>query len=298
MTKHFFKKIEFYITNVCNLNCDGCNRYNNFNFAGWQRWTDYEKDYEEWARHVDIDQIVILGGEPLLNPDILDWVYGINRIFGRNVQILSNGTRINKVKGLYEALQVNGNWMGISWHNPDNVAEFDQEVRKFLRGTVIQVGRNDPLNTFGADMVWIDEHGIKIPLWIQYDFYQASIQQTDAGTFTLHNSNPKQAHAKCGFAKYKNYHFIRGKLYKCGPVALFPEFDQQHRLDISEEDRRLINSYKPLSPYDFETRGAEFLAKIDEVIDQCKFCPVDLHMKRIAAVTKKEARALHKLIPV
>jgi Radical SAM superfamily/4Fe-4S single cluster domain len=298
MTKHFFSKIEFYITNVCNLNCDGCNRYNNFNFSGWQRWSDYEAVYTKWAEYVDIDQIVILGGEPLLNPDILDWVYGINRIFGRNVQILSNGTRINKVKGLYEALQVNGNWMGISWHNPDNVAEFDQEVRKFLRGKVIKVEGDHPLNPFKADMVWIDEYGIKIPLWIQYDFYQAAIQQTEAGTFTLHNSDPKQAHAKCGFAKYKNYHFIRGQLYKCGPAALFPEFDQQHRLDISDEDRQLINAYRPLSADNFETEGAEFLARIDQVIDQCKFCPVDLQMKRIAAVTKKEARTIHKLIPV
>jgi len=298
MNKHFFQKIEFYITNVCNLNCDGCNRFNNFDFANWQRWSDYESVYEQWAQHVDIDQIVILGGEPLLNPDILDWVYGINRVFKRNVQILSNGTRINKVRGLYDALQVNGNWMGISWHNADNLDEFDQEVRQFLKGTVTQIVGNHPLNTFNADMLWIDQHGTKIPLWIQYDFYQSSITVTDHGTLTLHNSDPQLAHSACGFATFKNYHFIRGKLYKCGPVALFPEFDQQHQLDISDSDRTLINSYRPLSADNFETEGKKFLANIDHALEQCKFCPANLESKRIAAVSKKQARKQYKLTPV
>jgi len=298
MSKHFFQKIEFYITNVCNLNCDGCNRFNNFNFSNWQRWADYESVYEQWAQYVDIDQIVILGGEPLLNPDILDWVYGINRVFNRNVQILSNGTRINKVRGLYEALQVNGNWMGISWHNPDTVDEFDREVRQFLKGEVMRINGNHPLNTFKADMMWIDQYGTKIPLWIQYDFYQSAVKVTDQGAFTLHNSDPVVAHAKCGFARYKNYHFIRGKLYKCGPVALFPEFDQQHQLALSDSDRTLINSYQPLTADDYETRGEQFLSQIDQVIDQCKFCPSNLEMKRIAAVSKKEARTQYMLTPV
>ena len=31
---------EFYITNVCNLSCNGCNRFNNYKFRGFQRWED------------------------------------------------------------------------------------------------------------------------------------------------------------------------------------------------------------------------------------------------------------------
>ena len=299
MTKHFFSKIEFYLTNVCNLTCEGCNRFNNYSFAGWQKWTDYEKDYEKWAEYVDIDRIVILGGEPLLNPDILDWVYGINRIFKRNVQILSNGTRLNKVKGLYDALKVNGNWMGISWHNPNTIDEFEAEVRQFLQGDIIKVVKGDPRNEFGADIAWIDENRVAIPLWIQYDFYNSAIKRNENGRFTLHNSRPEVAHNSCGFRIHKNYHFIRGKLYKCGPAALFPEFDQQHNFDISEEDRAIINSYKPLSPWEFETRGDEFLATIDNQLAQCKFCPESLDYKnRLFAVTKNQAKKQYSLDPV
>ena len=296
MKKHLFSKIEFYITNVCNLTCEGCNRFNNYSFAGWQRWSDYEADYAKWAEYVDIDKIVILGGEPLLNPDILDWVYGINRIFKRNVQILSNGTRLNNVKGLYEALQANGNWMGISWHNPNTIDEFESEVHKFLRGTIIRLEKDDPRNEYGADIAWIDQNKVAIPLWIQYDFYDSAINRAHTGKFVLHNSRPHVAHNSCGFRIHKNYHMIKGKLYKCGPAALFPEFDQQHGFDISDEDRLILNSYRPLTADDYPTHGAEFLANIDNQLAMCKFCPESLDYKnRLFAVSKKEARKQYTL---
>jgi hypothetical protein len=299
MTKHQFSKIEFYITNVCNLNCEGCNRFNNYNFAGWQRWSDYESTYEKWADYLNIEHMVLLGGEPLLNPDIIDWIRGLNRVFGTNVQILSNGTRINQVKGLYKALQVNGNWMGISWHNPDTIDEFDQSVRQFLQGDVVKVDRDHPENNFGAQMMWMDSNGVKIPTWIQYDFYDSAIKTTPTGQLTLHNSDPLKAHGACGFVKHKNYHFIRGKLYKCGPAALFPEFDQQHNLDLSDEDRALLSSYQPLSVDEYETRGADFLANIDNPLPQCKFCPESIEYKnRLFAVTKNLAKKQTIFVPI
>ena len=299
MKKHLFSKIEFYITNVCNLTCEGCNRFNNYSFAGWQRWSDYEAAYEKWAEYIEIDKIVILGGEPLLNPDILDWVYGINRIFKRNVQILSNGTRLNNVKGLYEALQVNSNWMGISWHNPNTIDDFEREVHKFLRGNIVKVEKDDPLNKFGADVVWIDENNVSIPLWIQWDFYDSAIRRDETGKFALHNSRPHVAHNSCGFRIHKNYHMIKGKLYKCGPAALFPEFDQQHKFDISDEDREILNSYKPLTADDYPTAGADFLANIDNQLAMCKFCPESLEYKnRLFAVSKNQAKKIINLTPV
>ena len=95
-------KVEFYITNVCNLNCDQCNRFNNFDFSGWQNWNDYKEDYRRLAEYIELKFIVLMGGEPLLNPTVVDWIYGLNQTFDTGIQILTNGTRLNKVNGLYE----------------------------------------------------------------------------------------------------------------------------------------------------------------------------------------------------
>lgn len=294
--------IEFYITNVCNLTCKNCNRFNDHDFRGWQRWSDYESQYRQWGQHVRLQRITILGGEPLLNPTICDWVDGINQIWQKSVQILSNGTRLNHVPNLYERLikfSVPGkrwikNWIGISLHNENDRERCFDEIRKFLKGDITYVHHSDPRNvnntyTYGGQHAFVDQYGMRICVWEYDSFYRAAVQKTLDGRFTLFNNDAKAAHSTCGFARFKCYHFIRAKLYKCGPVALFPEFDQQHAFDISDEDRLLINSYLALSADEFETRGQEFLSHIDDVIPQCKFCPVsaDQQNEKIYAVNKK-----------
>lgn len=299
--RHFIPNVEFYITNVCNLTCSNCNRFNNFDFKGWQRWSDYESMYEEWAKHVRLQRITILGGEPLLNPSLFDWVDGINRLWSKSVQVLTNGSRLNQVPGLYDRLikfqDPNAhwikNWIGISLHNTGDRERCFEEVRKFLQGKVEYHHKDDPDNidncfTMGGTHAFYDSNGMRVVVWEANDFYNASVQPTNNG-FKLYNNDPERSHRICGFVMYKCYHFIRGGLYKCGPVALFPEFNEQHNLNLSPEDLELINSYRPLLPSEFETRGKEFLAHIDDVIPQCKFCPEEFDMTHIPimAVSKK-----------
>jgi hypothetical protein len=299
--KPVIPKVEFYITNVCNLTCQRCNRFNDYNFKGWQRWSDYESVYEQWADAVHINQIVILGGEPLLNPTIIDWIKGLNRIFKKSIQVLTNGTRLNTTPGLYETLSEytksnDGakNWIGISLHNRNELEWYLTEVRTFLKGKIEYREDKTILNEFGdswtagADYWFCDENGVKILLHWSDSFYNAAVHPGENGRLTLYNNDVFFAHQTCGFAQFKCYHFIKGKLYKCGPVALFPEFDQQHNLDISDEDRVLINSYQPLGIDEFETRGQQFLNTIDEPIPQCKFCftTPDLKQEQIFAIRK------------
>lgn len=264
-------KVEFYITNVCNLTCDHCNRFNNYNFKGWQAWSDHAETYARWAEYLDIDQIVVLGGEPLLNPNIIDWIQGLGKLWPCWKQILTNGHRLTKVKGLYDQLEVNKFWLGISLHNENDFEQLAEDIRQFMPGPITEHhGRGN--NRFNADYCFIDAKNMLLPLWTQNEFITSAIKTNKDGKFTLHNSKPEDAHSVCPMAQHKSYHFINGKLYKCGPVALFPEFDEQFGLDLTPEDRELMLSYKPLTVDEFETRGAEFFAELDNPIPQCKFC--------------------------
>lgn len=283
MPKHTINKAEFYITNVCNLTCDHCNRFNNYKFTGWQRWQDYQAVYQQWGQVLDIKQITVLGGEPLLNPTILEWIYGLSEIW-QEVQVLTNGTRINHVPGLYEALYRKRAWLGISLHNLNELEAIECELEQFMtvpiRRTVL-----DPVENQG-DFVYQDSVGIEIRLWIQNQFQQSAIKINDQGQLTLHSSDPDQAHSLCSFAQWQCYHFISGQLYKCGPVALFDQFDQQHNLHLSPEDRELIKSYRPLSIDQWADLGHEFLQDLDNAIPQCKFCPDYVEVHTIAPVRK------------
>jgi organic radical activating enzyme len=286
MPKLLFDKMEFYITNVCNMTCSGCNRFNNYKFTGWQSWEESEPILTEWAKHIDIRHPVILGGEPLLNPDIVKWIAGLKRLWPDHsgVQVQSNGTRIDKIKGLYDVC-VNGNWIGISLHADNDQEEIFQKIRNFLTAPIVETqNSNHPV---GSKYQFIDVNGRYVHVWDNSLFYQSSIVERPFGKFSLHNSNPEIAHESCTFRRFKNYHMIRGKIYKCGPVALMPEFDQQHQFEISDEDRIVLNSYRPLAVEEFQSRGQEFFQTIDDVIPQCKFCPEHLKLQKVTFDIKK-----------
>jgi len=278
-------KVEFYITNVCNLTCEDCNRFNNHDFKGWQAWSDYKHIYQQWAQYVEPESIVILGGEPLLNPTLSEWVRGLNKLWDCNIQILTNGTRINHVRGLYDLIRTSRCWMGVSLHDKNYLPELEKELSIFLKKEMITYDRNHPRNRSGSDVMYGDGT-VHVSVWIQDEFMESAIKIQPNGKFTLHSSDPVKAHESCPIAQNKSYHFIRGKLYKCGPVALFPEFDQQHKFDISDSDRTLLNEYQPLTVDDFKTRSTEFLANIDNPIPQCKFCPDRVFFKKIISIRK------------
>lgn len=290
-------KVDFYITNVCNLTCQNCNRFNNFDFRGWQRWSDYEDQYQQWGKLVNLRAVTIMGGEPFLNPTLIDWVQGINRIFGIEVQILTNGTRFRHAPDLYDALRFKHstfphNHIGVSLHNPNQFDRLKDDILWFLKDPVQMYPNGHEKNLWDSDYQFVDRNNIVVNVYNVDTFHSSAIKHSWKITpqiqkvFVLHNSDPFFAHQNCAFATFKSYHFIRGKLYKCAPVALLPEFDQQHALDISESDRTLLNSYQPLSTDNFETYQQEFFSKLDQPIAQCKFCPEKYMFQKIFPVTK------------
>lgn len=272
MSKIKISKVEFYITNVCNLTCEYCNRFNNFYFKGWQDWRDYQHIYQQWAELLDIKQPVIMGGEPLLNPTVCDWAEQISLLFGNGVQIVSNGTRINHVPKLYETMLRRRIWLSVTIHNVNEMQQIMTEVENFLKQPVEKI-QGAEQNRFGAPYCYTDSNGISIPFYITDDFLQSAILKDVDGNLTLHDSDPNSAHDICVFAQAKSYHFIKGKLYKCGPVALLPELDQQIGLKLTDSDRALLRSYQPLTLENFDDYHENFFLTLDDPVPQCKFCP-------------------------
>jgi hypothetical protein len=287
--RRLIDRLEFYITNVCNLTCSGCNRYNNYKFAGHWTWAEAEPILTRWAEKIEVNHPVILGGEPLLNPDIVEWINGIRRLWPRlgGVQVQSNGTRLDITRGLYDALDPKvGNWIGISLHAEEHKQPLFERIRNFLQQPITET--EDPTSPIGSRYQFLDINKRAVHVWQNDRFVQSNIVERADGSFGFYNSNPKKAHEICTFQRFKNYHMIRGKIYKCGPVALMAEFDEQHPFDISLEDRALIHaSGRGLGIDEWDQRGPEFLDNIDNMIPQCKFCPESYDYKPIKFSTLK-----------
>jgi hypothetical protein len=287
MTKLHIPYVEFYITNMCNLACPGCNRFNNYVFTGYQRWSDYADTYQQWAQEINIGSISILGGEPLMNPTFLDWVQGVNQLWpGRTIRIISNGFRLDRRADLYPLLQKHRNielWIGI--HNKQHKKEIVAKVHDFLQLPCTVTFNSD--NLYQQYMIITDS--AKVPVKIEYNwwFHQGAIVK-QTGALSLHQSDPKKAHDTCHMKTC--HHFIRGELYKCGVVAVLPEFDRQHQLTLSAEDRVLMLDYRPLRIDHTREQKQHFINNLDKPIDQCRFCPEQYIGDQIYAQLKRDLK--------
>ena len=287
--------LDFYITNVCNLTCEECFTLSNYKFKGHQSWKDYAEIYKEWSGKLDIwSHIRILGGEPLLVPDIIDWIEGIKTCWPDNkLTVTTNGYRLNHVKNLYNTLLKHRGSveLTIARHNPNDWETLNEIINNFLVAPITTIRKSTQTwkrtDTTG-DLYIRDSNGVTIVVENQWIFSTSGVKfNSDLQKYNLHNSDPEKAHNICLMRHCHS--MIKGKLYKCVPSFVFSEFDKQNNLDISDEDRHLLNSYTPLSVDDDYVTSRKFILGLNNSIPQCKFCPQEHVTKKIFSIEKKNS---------
>jgi organic radical activating enzyme len=296
------KYAEVYITNVCNYSCSHCQSLNNFAFKGHQRWEDHENEYRSLSAQLDIDQIQIIGGEPMLNPDFENWLFGISNLWPKSkLQIATNGTRLDKITNeIYHVLLKHQGTLWITCHDIelyDGFLDFSKTfLNKIVSDTVAdnvsnydwkseyERSKTDPtvkLKTVSRKL--IDENGVEVILDWSQSFVSSIVNLLDDQSLTMkYNSDPVQAHDICYF---KNCHQInKGKVYKCPLVSVLPDFLDQFDVTMSDDDRVLAQSYDPLT---VDKNVSEFVNAITDPIPQCKFCPSNYTKHNFVGTEKK-----------
>ena len=284
--------VEFYITNVCNLACEGCNRFNNYRFKGWQRWADYKDIYTQWAQELEItSHIGILGGEPLLNPDYLEWLDGLRNLWpGVRINTVTNGYRLNSVPGLYERLSAHPltYLLKVGIHNPDSKEMILNNIREFLKGP-LTYQKIYAEHDWQEKLYIIDANSVWVMVENNWNFHQGSLKQDlDTGQFSLYNSDLTVAHNNCSMKTCHTFH--RGRLYKCGVAALLPEFDQQYPIATTGQQREIMMDYPGLGLEQTLEQKQIFIEQLSQPIAQCQLCPEKYQGKLIAAVEKRSIK--------
>ncbi len=92
-------QLEIHLTDHCNLNCNKCGHY--ANFVNEEVFTDinqYTKDINELSKKIYYEQIKLLGGEPLLHPDINKFIKITRSAYPNSkISILTNGILLPKM---------------------------------------------------------------------------------------------------------------------------------------------------------------------------------------------------------
>lgn len=95
--------IEFWATGHCNLNCKGCSSCSPLSKEWYLDKEDLKRDLERLKYlNIEIANITILGGEPLLHPDIMGIMRTVQQVFPQSrIGILTNGLLLLKMSNAF-----------------------------------------------------------------------------------------------------------------------------------------------------------------------------------------------------
>lgn len=105
MKKHI-PLIEYHLTNHCNLNCKGCAHFAPIAEPWFADINKYKNDMEELSSKVVVDELILFGGEPLLHPNISEFLVESRKILpNTKISVLTNGLlvleRISELKDVF-----------------------------------------------------------------------------------------------------------------------------------------------------------------------------------------------------
>jgi MoaA/NifB/PqqE/SkfB family radical SAM enzyme len=205
--------VETMITQVCNLSCHGCTNYSDLTHTGFVTWAQGRQELEAWLDRVDILDFGILGGEPLVNPEVDKWIVGLRELMPKaQIRFTTNGINLDKKFHIVDLLHDIGNCViKIGVHVDDPRLE-----------TTIQriYDRYDwqPVTEYG-----IQRHttGDRVRFHVKRPdtFYK-----TYQGTYSdmkPHDNDPAKAFAICCQQTCPLLH--KGKLHKCSTAGLVKE---------------------------------------------------------------------------
>ena len=130
----YLSYLEFHVADHCNLNCKYCTHYSPLVqkpvFADFER---FSSDLRQLKKHIpDIGIIRILGGEPLLNPELGRFIALTRELYPASIiTIVTNGLLIRKMSSeLIKVIKENMAFIHISFYPP--LQEQIAEIKSFL----------------------------------------------------------------------------------------------------------------------------------------------------------------------
>lgn len=126
--------LEYHVADHCNLNCKYCTHYSPL--VPQPVYTEYEQfaaDLRQLKKYIiDIGVIRILGGEPLLNPELGRFIELTRELYPASIiTVVTNGMLLDRLEpSLIEAMKRNMAFFHISFYPP--LKDKVQEIQKYL----------------------------------------------------------------------------------------------------------------------------------------------------------------------
>ena len=126
--------LELHLTDHCNLNCKGCSHFSPIATKWFAKLSDYRHDLERLSQlFFNIRKIRLLGGEPLLHPEVNAFIAATRQHFPlASVVLVTNGILLPTMdEDFWKCCQKNGVTIDMTIYPP--VSKKRDVIRKLVK---------------------------------------------------------------------------------------------------------------------------------------------------------------------
>lgn len=153
--------MDYHVIDRCNLNCKYCNHLCPIVPSNTPPKTLYEifTDFEKISRFKDMmANFTILGGEPLLHPDIGIILKKVRELMPNNsISLTTNGTMFKRLEELAPIIQENNIYVTLSLYPVSNTEEIENAFKKYIPCTKMHIVRIPTDEGFAKRLLQEDE---------------------------------------------------------------------------------------------------------------------------------------------
>lgn len=190
-TGRYLPRLECHITDHCNLNCRGCSHFSNLASEKYKSIEEFDKELACLSGKLLIDELKLLGGEPLLHPDLTSFFKIARKHFPKaEITLCTNCILLDRMSDAF--------WKSMK----ENEIKFVLSIYPPLKEKA------------GHYRELIAEKGIEIAYIHQSDEFWAMRNRKG-------DSDPKKAYEECSDSYCRNLR--SGRLYIC-PDACYMDY--------------------------------------------------------------------------
>ena len=246
--------LEFHIADHCNLNCKGCAHLSNITEPSFADFDQFVKDMKRlrelfWG----IDRIRLMGGEPLLNKDLADYIKVSREIFpDADIYVVSNGLLIDKSQeSLFKTMREN--------HCGFNISQYPPTTKKLNH--IISL-----CNLYKVKCL------VSSPIGVFRTCTDPDGRQ-----------KPEESYAKCDVRHCTFLH--KGTLSNCIMPYILPKYSEVYGKEMKPGTDDIIDIHNP------NIDGLQILEKLYVPIESCKYCnPANTFVYEWDTAPKTKAR--------
>jgi|GEM_PF-2088170 len=273
MEKFKISYLETMVSWGCNLSCIGCTNFCDYPHNGFPNWGSVERDLLGWSNVIEAEVFALMGGEPLLNSHLEQWIAGVRKIFPDSfILLITNGVLLYKKEKIVKSMIE---------HSPGRIMiTLHKDEEKIIKSV------ESIIKNIGYRFIKRDQHerlvDIEYLLFNKKKQFSIHIKETDKFTkryqgygdfiYPYNTKDIEKAFKLCVDRPL----LYNGKIFRCGKIPLVEKTLKLTGQIFSEKDIlpwKICFEYPGLHYLDDSEKMQSFFDSLHKAEQVCMTCP-------------------------